>query len=372
MRWSIQVAEDRRLYEQTLNKGAAYLDSERWKEAFSAYRSAATLFPKEAEPYAGLGEACFGMKRFDKALELYKMAARYSRGNIDYLRKVADIQERLGRLSAAGRTYMALGEVYLRRRKLDSAVSQWQRAIRLEPDLLGTHKRLAMVYQRQNNIRDAVREYLAIARILQMKGQRDRAIRMCQAALRLDPDNPDVIRAFELIRSGPGAYEDEVEEEEEFEAVAETDETAAEEGDDISGLVRQMADAFEAEREPVRPSSPGTTDPLEATRRLAQNQLAEEIFRDEDDDEPVGKLSKLERDALIGQGMDFELRGQLDDAISCYEKAIDGGLQMPAAFFSLGLLYLNQGNVDRARETLAIAGKDPAYRPASQAIIRAS
>jgi tetratricopeptide (TPR) repeat protein len=363
--WSVQVADDRALYRDALKKGGAYLDRSLWKEAFGAYRSAATMFPKEAEPYAGLGEACFGMKRLDKALELYKMAARYSRGNISYLRKVADIQERLGQLSAAGRTYMALGEVYLRRRKLDDAVSQWQRAIRLEPNLLGTHKRLAMVYQRQNNSRDAVREYLAIARILQMQGQRDKAIRMCQAALRLDPDNKDVIRAFELIRGGPDAY---VEEEEEVEEITEA--APVEEGDEVTGLVRQMADAFEAEIEPAQPGQTGPSTPLEAARRLAQNQLAEEIFRDEDENEPEGKLSKLERDALIGQGMDFELRGQLDDAITCYEKAIDGGLQMSAAYFTLGLLYLNRGNQDKARQTLTIASRDPAFRSASEAVIR--
>ncbi len=359
------MAKDRKIYEDALRRGTVYLDNELWKEAFRAYRVAVKEFPHEPEPYAGLGDACFGMKRMDKALDLYKMASRYSRGDITYLKKVADVQERLGQLEPAGRTYMAVGEIYLRRRELDDAISNWQRAIRLEPSLLGPHRRLAMVFQRQNKIRDAVREYLAIARILQMQGDKKKAIQMCRAALRLDPDNEDVLKAFELIRGGPEAY---IEEEEEEEVV---EEAVEEVEDDMSGIVRQMATAFEAQRQPVVKQEAVKTGPVEEARKLAQNQLAEEIFRDEDDNEPAGSLSKLERDALIGQGMDFESRGQVDDAITCYGKAINGGLQMPAAYFTLGLLYLNKGNRALARQSLETAAKDPAYREASKAALSA-
>jgi tetratricopeptide (TPR) repeat protein len=358
------VVGDRKRYEDALKTGTANLDSEQWKEAFRSYRVAVSEFPKEPEPYAGLGEACFGMNRIDKALELYKVAARYSRGDIFYLQKVADLQERLGQLDAAGRTYMAMGEIHLRRRQLDDAVNQWQRAIRLEPNLLGTHKRLAMVYQRQNKIRDAVREYLAIARILQMRGDKERAIRMCQAALRLDPENEDVLKAFELIRGGPEAFADV--EEEEAEAVP------AEVSDDVGSMIRQMASAFEAERPLPVQKRPDKADPVETARRKAQDMLAEEIFREEEDDEPVGKLSKLERDALIGQGMDYEMRGQVADAITCYEKAIDGGLQLPAVRFTLGLLYLSDGEADKARRELALAAKDPIFNQASRAALSSS
>ena len=77
-------------------------------------------------------------------------------------------------------------------------------------------------------------------------------------------------------------------------------------------------------------------------------------------------MSKLERDALIGQGMDFEARGNDADAIGCYEKAIQGGLRVPAAFFVLGMLYLKQNRRDVAQKALAIAAKNGTFREASQ------
>lgn len=354
------MAKNRARYKEATKRGEAYLQNDQWQEAFGVYRVAIAEFPQSAPAYDGLGQACFGLKQLDRALECYKLAARYSKGDVSYLQKVADVQERLGRLSDAARTYMAVGEVFLRQRELDKAVNHWQRAIRLESSLLGPHRRLAMVYQRQNNIRDAVREYLAIARILQMQGEDKKALQMCRAALRLDPDSPDVITAIGLIRKGAAEYNREEEEEEEVEETAAV-QTADE---DLPAMVRQMARAFESERAPVVPTTK-TATALDDARRLAQNQLAEEIFRDEDDDD-AGSLSKLERDALIGQAMDYESRNQMENAIGCYERAIVGGLRLSAAYFSLGLLYKGGNQPDKATRVLQIAGKDAAYQAGVQ------
>lgn len=365
------MANNRARYEEAVKRGVAHVANKQWKEAFGMYRIAVSEFPNEPSAYAGLGEACIGLKQLDKALECYKLAARYSRGDIAYLKKVADIQERMGQLSEAGRTYMAMGEILFRQQLLEDAVGNWERAIRLESGLLDAHRRLAMVYQRQNKTREAVRAYLSIARILQMQGERDKALTMCRAALRLDPENNDVLKAVELIRHEERYLKEEEEEKpkEEPKAAVEEKET-----DELTAAVRQIAKAFESDRKQTTQLKPTTgANPVDAARRLAHEQLAEEIFRDEeeDDDLAIGDsvLSKLERDALIGQGMDFEQRGQMDQAIQCYEKAIAGGVKMPAAHFALGLLYVNRKQADKARPMLTTAGQDAAYQAAAQAAL---
>jgi tetratricopeptide (TPR) repeat protein len=309
------------------------------------------------------------MKMLDKALESYKLAARHSGGDLLYLRKVADMQERMGQLGEASRTYMAAGELLLKQRNLDDAIANWERSVRLDPNLLGAHQRLAMVFQRQNNVKAAVREYLAITRILQMQGEKQKALAMCQAALRLDPGNPDVLLAVQLVQHGEAALPEEEPEEEEAPVPAEPAET-------LAHAVRQMAAVLEAEtREAQLPTrKPEVTDPLELARRRAQEELAEEIFRDEEDEEAMygtreGGLSKLERDALIGQGMDFQQRGRTDEAIRCYEKAIAGGLNLPGAFFALGLLYLERKQFDYARRALSLAARDHSYRDGIQTAV---
>jgi tetratricopeptide (TPR) repeat protein len=367
-----KMAKDSSRYQKAIKAGKIYNERGEWEKALRVFRAAIEEFPKQPDPYAGLGEACLGLKKLDRALECYKLAARYSRGDISYLEKVADIQERQGMLREAGRTYMAIGEMYLKSRRLEEAVGTWQRAIRLEANLLGAHKRLAMVYQRQQKTKDAVRAYLSIARILQLRGENQKALRMCQAALRLDPQNEDVLMAVDLIRKGEEGYKDpEVEE-----IVTDTPETAVSdaeqaEADKLTETIRQMAAAFEAEREEQNTFKPtNNDDPVTVARRLAQEQLAEELFRDEDEDENGdSRLSKLERDALIGQGIDLENRGQVDEAIQCYEKAINGGLKLPAAHFTLGLLFMDLGKTEKAREYFQFAMVDPNYSNAIHMLV---
>lgn len=353
------MTNDRARYEKALTVGLTYNKRQQWKEAIAAFRIALGEFPHEAQVYAGLGDACFGLKMYDRALECYKLAARYSQGDIVHLNQVADVQERMGQLHEASRTYMAAGEIFLRLNRLEEATDNWERAVRLEPNLLGAHQRLAMTFQRQGDVKRAVREYLAIARILQEQGEQQKALQMCWAAQRLDPDNKDVETAIELVRYGIQAFPDEA-----AAPAATVEPDAAEEtGASLADTVRQLAAIFEAERQspPETPALP--SHPLEAARKLAQNQLAEEIFREEEGDEAAA-LSKLERDALIGQGIDFELRGYQEEAIRCYEKAVRGGLKLPAVFFTLGVLYQERGRHEAARRAFLVAGKSQSYQAA--------
>jgi tetratricopeptide (TPR) repeat protein len=345
-----------------MRAGETYSRQGQWKQAFGSFRRALTEFPQRPEPYAGLGDACFGLKMVDRALESYKLAARYSRGDIRYIQQVADLQERLGQLSEAARTYMAAGELELGRRRLEAAVANWERAVRLEPSLLSAHRRLAMVFQRQDNVKAAVREYLAIARILVLRGEKEKALQMCQAALRLHPDNEDVLLAMELVRHGDRAIVSEPPP-----APAIPSEEAAER-EEMAETVRQIAQTFEEEQRSWRAEqrSLQPDDPVALAASRAQDALAEEIFR-EDDLSPIKRssaLSKLERDALLGQGMDFQARGQPKQAITCYEKAIAGGLRLPAALFTLGLLYLEDGRRAEAKQAFARAAQDSSYLPA--------
>lgn len=362
------MAHNRPRYEEALKRGAMYSSKALWSEAFNAYRAAASEFPKEPAPYAGLGEACLGLKQLDRALECYKLAAKYSNGDVNYLKKVADIQERQGQLTEAAKTYTAVGELLLRQRKLEEAIGHWERAIRLDSSLLGPHRRLAMIFQRQNKKREAVREYLAIARILQAQNDNVKAYQMCQAALRLDPGNQDVLTAIDLIRHGEAGFSEPEPEEIEVPGLSAEEQAEA---DALTETVRQMAAIFEAEARQKKAETPAarpSTDPVDVAVRLASEQLAEEIFREENgSDMAVTRktgISKLERDALIGQAMDFESRDQADEAIACYERAVRGGLRMTAVYFILGRLYLLKGDFEKARRILGMAVKDPAYTDA--------
>jgi tetratricopeptide (TPR) repeat protein len=365
------MPNDVALYKKAIKAGLLFNKRQDWQQAMRAFSIAINEFPRQPEAYVGLAEACTRLKQYDKALDCYKRAARYSDGNIEYIKKVADMQERQGQLHAAGQTYLAAGEILLRRQELNAAIANWERAVRLEPNLLTAHKRLAMVFQRQGNIRAAVREYLAIARILEQSGDKGRAIYMCQAALRLDPDNEDVIKAIELIQRGADYFEDAQEPEvEQPPEDLDPQEQEADEEDELVQTLRHMASVFAADisAQTQSKSEPGTADPITQARRLADDELADEILRDEEDEAygPTnGAMSKLQRDVYIGQAIDFQTRGQTVEAVESLERAIGGGLKLAAGFFVLGLLYLEMGEVAKARRVLHVAALNDNYSEAA-------
>jgi tetratricopeptide (TPR) repeat protein len=269
------VAQDRANFEEALNRGHSYSWDQRWQEAIAAFDAAVSLASKEPAPYAGLGMAYLELEQLDKALENYKKAARFSRGNVIYLRKVADVQEQLGQLSDAGKTYMAIGEMALSKRRLNEAMDNWHRAVRLEPKLLRAHQRLASVYQRQGAIRNAVQEYLAIAQILQEQGDDQKALEACQLALQLDPRNKDILTAVELIRQGEAIFGGRT-----------PAPLPVSSSRGTTGLLQRMAEAgdpgqgmWQADRQITE-----TAVPVRDARRMAMEQLAAGLFADEGDD----------------------------------------------------------------------------------------
>lgn len=363
------MAKNLQLYQQAIEKGNELNERGEYGKAFNAFRIALGEFKNRPEVFVGLGEACIGQRQYGRALDCYKMASRLSRGDIQPLSKVSDLQERLGQLNDAARTYFAIGEINFKQGHMEEAVSNWERATRLDPNLLSAHKRLALVFHREGNVRATVREYLAIARILSMQGENQKALQICQSALKLDPGNTDIIAAMRLVEMGEEAFP-EAEEEETVEAML-TPQEEPDESTEIADAVRQMASIFEEERGDWQNSAPPQVDdPVAAAKRQAQEDLSSELFREEDEsDEGSEGLMKLERDALIGQGLDFQSRGEIGRAITCYEKAIQGGLELAGAYFMLGTLYLQNDSEMAAFQMLEKASGDPRYAAAVRVLL---
>lgn len=343
------MADSPALYESALQTGRLSLSAGRWLDAADAFRIAIRNNPQGAEGHAGLGDAMLGAGRPDRALDCFKTAGRLSGGSYDYLLKVADVQERLGQLSEAARTYLAAGEIFFRRDQLEEAIANWRRAVRVEPGLLGAHLRLATALHRRDEVKAAVREYLAVARVLQLRGELDRALQVCRAAQAIAPDDPDIKLAMRLLR-GEGL-------EDEQPPAPLPERLHAVEGANPQPAWREADDRLL----PVSKPDTMPTSLVEARRR-AQDRLAEEIFRDEDAGQPAEeasrRLSKLERDALIGQGMDYQMRGRLKDAIDCYQRTIAGGLELPAAYFTVGMLCMDLHRYEEAAPLLRRAAEE--------------
>jgi tetratricopeptide (TPR) repeat protein len=346
------VAGNRAIYNDALGKGHSYSWDQRWKEAIGEFERAIAEESDKPAPYAGLGMAYSELGNIHLALENYKLAARYSQGDIIYLRQVAAMQERLGQNHDAAQTFVSIGDVELRRRRLQEALESWLQAVRLQNDLIAPHQRLATIYQRLGQAQPAIREFLTLAQLLQRQGSQEEALKACQLALKLDPRNADILTALELIQQG-----------ENFMPNVEGPALKVAVEDANGRLLEDVEEWDEPAKEEI-------SSPAQDAQRLALEQLAEELFEEEDEDSEAASflsqgLSKLKRDALISQALDFQTRGLINEAISCYEQAIQGGVTSPAALFNLGLLYQDKLRFEDAIQKFAAVAEEQEYRVAS-------
>ena len=365
------MANDLNRYNLAVEKGNLLVQQEKYRESIGAFKVALSEFKDRPEVYVGLGEACIGQRQYNRALDCYKLASRLSKGNIDHMSKVADLQERLGMLHEAAKTYMAIGERYFQSVDTEPAIDNWERAIRLDPNLLGAHQRLALAFHRSGNVKATVREYLALARILSMRGDNQKALQICLSAKRLDPDNNDIVAAMRLIQLGEDAFPEPEEEPDPVLNVAEPIMEDPSEGALMMDAVRQIASVFEEERGQMPSAADGVVgDPVAVAKRSAQEELAAELFREETDaDYSDDGMIKLERDALIGQALDFQSRGDTPNAIICFEKAINGGLDLPGAFFLLGTLYIDNDSEVAAYQMLDKVSDNETYSAAVRQLL---
>lgn len=330
------MAKNRSRFEEALRNGHTYIWDQRWEDAIAEFQTAVEEAPNEPAPYAGLGTAYKELQKLRESLENYKLAARYSQGDIIYLRQVAEVQEKLNDFSEAGKTYMAIGEVELSRKRLNEAMDNWHRAVGLEPNLLRAHQRLASVYKRQNSTHSAIREYLAIARILQTEGEKEKAMQACEMALEMDPRNKDVLTAIEMVRKGKPIFG---------------------EPKDAEGKGQRMVSAFQRAGQETAKTSDAVT-PVQDARRIAQEQLAEKLFDDSGD-------TDFKVVAFISQALDAQTRGMTNEAIGFYEQALAAGMTSTAVHFNLGLLYQDKLRFEDAIREFEQSVRDPDFRLAS-------
>ncbi len=343
------MAGNRARFEEALNRGHSHSWDQKWQEAIQEFQDAITEISNEPAPYAGLGMAYLELNQLKEALENYKLAARFSRGDVIYLRQVADVQERLNMYGEAGKTYMAIGEIELNRRRLTEAMDNWNRAVRLEPDLLRAHQRLASIYERQGSVHNAIREYLAMARILNSQGVADKALQACQLALKLDPRNAEVLTAIEQLRSGE-------------KLAGESDSPTYQSSDSISEVAQHMAAALQEKSGNGAAKAADTASPVQDARRLASEKLAEDLF---DDENVELNAQTLQLSTLISKALDFQTRNMTNEAISAYEEAMGMGLDNTAAHFNLGLLYQDKLRFEDSIREFELSVKDHDFRLAS-------
>ena len=329
-------------FEKAMSQGHNAAWDQDWKRAASFYQRAVEEFPDNHKALTSLALAMVERQEYAEALKYYQRAAQTDPGDAVSLERVGEMQERLGNIEQAIEAYSASAENYIRSKDIPKALKQWQHVLVLKPDHLIAHSRLALVYERLGQKKEAVAEYLVVAGIIQHHGDMQKAAQAVTHALQVLPESPEAAQAVKLLRVGRALPK--------------------------PASSRSVTDPLGApvkKQTPVKPALPDVKEPpdiITEARQRALAALANIPFSQWDESEDVGRLGmasltgkevtgdgQIDRGRVvlhISQAVDLQLKNQDKQALAALEKALDAGLDHPAAFFNAGCLYIQTERLD--------------------------
>jgi tetratricopeptide (TPR) repeat protein len=339
------LAGDKKAYDKAIRAGLNFAWEGKWEKALEAYEKALAEMPQDPTVHNHLGLAHLQLDHFESALEAYIRASRLAPDDPAPLARIAEIHAKLGQRRSAADASFSLAQLYRQRRDWAEAIQSLQQAARFQPDHAPSHLALAEIYSQLGQPQRAVKEYLALARLLQGQGQLEKALDQCRNALELNPRHAEARALAEALHLGTAEG---LPAETRMEAVEVT--PAVDEGGSPVDLARDKA-LEELAGIPFEDAPVGPAPDIGAFDQVATQAEAPA--------EPA--LSRLQIDALIAQAIDFQTRGLIDEAIACYTRVIDAGVDRPAARFNLGLLYQQRLRFEPAISEFKKAVRHPQY-----------
>lgn len=332
------MAGNRDIYEQAMRAAFDHSWNRDWKAAIEAYKKALREFPEDVPATVGLGGAFLDLGQTEIALKVFQRALQFEPDDISALSKLAEVQERMGRHEEAGATQMRIGQAFAQEGKLEEAADAWAQASRLAPSQAEAYLQLAQILEQLGRLERAAAEFATLATIVQGQGDEALAAEYCQEALRLNPDNSQAQAVLTSLQSDrqPASPA--------FDAWGEPEpEPEPTEADIFSfgGL----------EEDETSPQSP-----MDRAQRRALQELADMLFEAGGEGGP-----DLATVAVIGQAIDQQTRGMLDDAIESLRQALNSGLTHTSLFFNLGTLCYQRMRYDEAIEAFRRSMRDQAY-----------
>lgn len=320
-----------------------------WNRAIEFYRKALAEFPNNSNALNSLALALLETGQLEEALGAYKKAGSATPDDPIPIEKGAEIYERLGKVKESVQAREDAADLYIRRKDAGKAVDNWRHIARLDPHNLAARSRLALTYERLGRTRDSAMEYLSVASILQRGGKVDRAKEAVQRSLAILPGDSDATQFLRLLNQGK-----------------ELPAPSQPKGGTAPLRMAQVQDYLRAEDDQPIQDDDQLKDPETAAQGEALTILAGILFEEPKDDSKQqalgmaqiasGHTGELKPSAAIfrylAQAIDLQTRGHTEQAIKEFTRAMESGLDHPAAHYNMAMLLKESGQADEARKHL--------------------
>jgi tetratricopeptide (TPR) repeat protein len=332
------VAGDKKAFEESINEGLSFAWDGEWEKARVAFERARTERPDDPEVHRHLGLALFELGQLDQALEAYTLASRLAPLDPVLLERIAACHELLGQRHAAADALFSLAKLHREQNNWTNAIEALKRVIHLHDGHLRARFALAEIYAEQGHSQRAISEYMGLARTYEARGQTEKALDQCRQALHLDVRHAEARALFEALQRGESVAEIGVVPEPRAGGASPADLAREEALQELASIPFDDA-SFEAGAEPGGPES-----------MVAPALAGVDVSPD-----------RRQIEALVADGVDYQSRGLVEDAIACYTQAIEAGMDRAAVHYCLGLLYQQRSRFKEAIAALLNAIHSPEY-----------
>ena len=190
------------IFKQSMNEGHSAAWDQNWEQAAAAYARALNEFPDHARALNSYALTQYQLQKFEMALKVYIRVARITPKDPAAFEKIAQIYERLGNLKEAVQAALYAAELNIKLQDMEKAIENWNTVLQLDPENMQAHSRLALNYEKSGRNRMATGEFIAVASILQSAGDQQKALEVLGHAIQSDPVSEELQYAIKMVNKG--------------------------------------------------------------------------------------------------------------------------------------------------------------------------
>ncbi|MEK6256159.1 MAG: tetratricopeptide repeat protein [Chloroflexota bacterium] len=319
-------------FKQALDKGASAAWDQEWDVAAQHYREALEISPDHTQALMNLGLALYELDSLEDALPCYERARQLMPDDPAPVEKMAEIYEILEDDQLAAKHSITAADMYLNIKDPDKAIENWTRVVRVLPEHVAAHSRLALVHERLGRRPQAITELLAVASLQQHEGKQQEALETLKHAQQLNQKSKEVAQALEMLQANKLLIKP---------SSSRKVTGALRLPKNTKRLSTGRLDSPETQKE--------TPDPITEASQKALGILAEMMFEVPGETEALEHGGKGDTGSLmapgpdrttlsvhLGKAIDLHTRGETMAAANEIKDAIGAGFDHPAAYFLMG------------------------------------
>lgn len=131
-----------------------------------------------------------------RGIAMYKKINKLDPARLDIYEKLAELYVKQQLWMEAKSNYQVLADYLLKQDNLQGAVGIYQKMVAIEPQNLQLHVRLADLFTQAKRLPEALQEYAVVAAALSERGANEESIRVYEKALKLAPDNVEILKTL--------------------------------------------------------------------------------------------------------------------------------------------------------------------------------